>query len=62
MDWYSQEEHKEYECTECGTEIDKPGVCSGACHEASMIQLVKLVLSKRYIVNGEPFFIIFTLV
>jgi hypothetical protein len=37
MDWYSQEEHKEYECTECGTEIDKPGVCSGACHEASMI-------------------------
>ena len=38
MDWYSPPEYyRVYECTECGTEIDKPGVCSGACHEASMI-------------------------
>jgi len=27
----------EYECSECGAEMDRPGVCSGACHEASMI-------------------------
>ena len=52
----------EYECSECGEPMNKPGVCSGACHEASMIQLVKLVLSKRCIRNGVPFFIIFTLV
>ena len=39
MDWYSPPEYKEYECTECGAEIEKPGVCSGTCHEASMIQL-----------------------
>ena len=37
MDWYSPPEYKEYECTECGADIDKPGVCSGTCHEASMI-------------------------
>ena len=30
-------DYKEYECTECGADIDKPGVCSGTCHEASMI-------------------------
>jgi hypothetical protein len=28
---------KEHECSECGTPIDNAGVCSGACHEASMI-------------------------
>jgi len=27
----------EYECSECGEPMNKPGVCSGACHEASMI-------------------------
>ena len=38
MDWYNPPEYKDYECTECGAEIDHEGVCSGACHEASMIQ------------------------
>ena len=37
MDWYSAPDYPEYECTECGADIDKPGVCSGTCHEASMI-------------------------
>jgi|TARA_B110000879_G_C10940453_1_gene419646 hypothetical protein len=37
MDWYNPPEYKDYECSECGEEIDSPGVCSGACHEASMI-------------------------
>ena len=37
MDWYNPPEYKEYECTECGEEIEKAGVCSGTCHEASMI-------------------------
>ena len=37
MDWYNPPEYKEYECTECGAEIEKAGVCSGTCHEASMI-------------------------
>ena len=38
MDWYSPPEYKDYECTECGAEIvATEGVCSGACHEASMI-------------------------
>jgi len=37
MDWYSTPDYPEYECTECGADIDKPGVCSGTCHEASMI-------------------------
>lgn len=37
MDWYSPPEYKEYECTECGAEIEREGVCSGTCHEASMI-------------------------
>ena len=37
MDWYSPPDYPEYECTECGADIDKPGVCSGTCHEASMI-------------------------
>ena len=36
MDWYSPPEYKEYECTECGADIDHE-VCSGTCHEASMI-------------------------
>ena len=37
MDWYSTPEYAEYECSECGEPISKPGVCSGTCHEASMI-------------------------
>ena len=28
MDWYSPPEYKDYECSECGEEIDSPGVCS----------------------------------
>ncbi len=28
MDWYSPPEYKEYECTECGAEIEREGVCS----------------------------------
>tara|TARA_B110000908_G_scaffold1875_1_gene2414 strand:+ start:119 stop:253 length:135 start_codon:yes stop_codon:yes gene_type:complete len=31
------EDDKEFECTECGTPIESEGVCSGRCHEASMI-------------------------
>ena len=34
MDWYSPPEYKDYECTECGADIDHEGVCSGTCHEA----------------------------
>ena len=37
MDWYSPQSTKSIECTECGAEIEKAGVCSGTCHEASMI-------------------------
>ncbi len=37
MNWYTPPEYKDYECSECGEEIDSPGVCSGTCHEASMI-------------------------
>ncbi len=48
----------EYECSECGEPMNKPGVCSGTCHEASMIQLVKLKLGRQ---KCLPFFIIFTL-
>ena len=27
MDWYSPPEYKDYECTECGADIDHEGVC-----------------------------------
>jgi hypothetical protein len=41
MDWYdclNPDNQKEFECTECGTPMDKEGsVCSGTCFEASMI-------------------------
>ena len=37
MDWYDTPYYPEYECTECGAEIERAGVCSGTCHEASMI-------------------------
>ena len=37
-DFLNPHEQAEYECSECGAamETDK-GVCSGTCHEASMI-------------------------
>ena len=32
------EDYKEFECTECGTPVERDGqVCSGVCHEASML-------------------------
>jgi predicted nucleic acid-binding Zn ribbon protein len=42
MSWHftflNPHEQDEYECTECGTSMPKDtGVCSGTCHEASMI-------------------------
>ena len=33
MDWYSTPDYPEYECTECGADIERAGVCSGTCHE-----------------------------
>lgn len=32
-----EDEDKVFECTECGTEIEQEGVCSGTCFEASML-------------------------
>mgnify|MGYP003630087059 CR=1 FL=1 len=37
MNWETPPEYKDHECSECGTPIDNAGVCSGTCHEASMI-------------------------